>query len=127
MATKDQQVREIVDGMGLGLVALGVAKVPSSKISLELAFSHAWRRWSHAGDYPSIGRAAKPDNLFWLGIGRSSGRQWSVIRWRLGDGGYALDLGSRTLGEAVEDLGDRPLSDWRSLAEPFLSRLNGER
>lgn len=60
MASKEQQVREVVEGMGLGLMALGMTRVSSWKLDLEFAFSYAWRRWEHSDEYPSIGRAPKP-------------------------------------------------------------------
>jgi len=41
MATKDQQRAELVEGLGLGLAALGVDRLPSGKLDIELPFSHA--------------------------------------------------------------------------------------
>ncbi|WP_062214448.1 hypothetical protein [Streptomyces sp. NBRC 109706] len=127
MASRDQQVREIVEGLGLGLVALGASRVTSQKIDLEFAFSYAWRRWPHADQYPSIGRASKPDNLFWRGVTRSERRKSAVIVWRGDRGEYAI--GTVHDGWMPEDavgiIGDRLLSEWVSLATDFRERLEG--
>lgn len=122
MATKDQQVREVVDGMGLGLVALGVTRVTSSKLPLDFAFIDAWHRWEYAGSYPSIG-GLKPESEFRIGLLKSADRRWPVVRWVQAGKEYQIDIGSRTVDEAADALG-RPLDDWISLAEPFIARLN---
>ncbi len=127
MATKDQQVREVVEGLGLGLVSLGAPRVTSSKIQLEFAFSHAWRRWDHADDYPSIGRAPKPDNVFWIGVTKSERRSMAAVVWHRAGSEY--EIGFRQEGWTAEEIadliGDRPLSEWTALAMPFRDRLNG--
>jgi hypothetical protein len=110
--TKVQQVREVVDGMGLGLIALGADRVSSSKLDLEFAFSHAWR-WSRANDYPSIGRAHKPDNEFWIGVGKSERRLACDVTW--------IQVGAEY---ELVNIGDRPLEQWVALATPFLEHLN---
>lgn len=127
MPSKEQQVREVVEGMALGLVSLGVTRVSSSKLELEFAFSHAWRRWSHADEYPSIGRAMKPDNEFYLGVLKSERRRDAVVVWR-NDGreyevGIALD--GWTASEAARRVSDRPLSEWEALAKPFREHVDG--
>nr|WTA65703.1 hypothetical protein OHB51_24780 [Micromonospora sp. NBC_00855] len=48
MSTKDQQVKHVVEGMALGVLAQDVEAVSSAKLNLELAFNHAWRRWAPA-------------------------------------------------------------------------------
>lgn len=128
MPTKDQQVREVVEGLGLGLVSLGVTRVSSGKLDLEFAFSHSWRRWDHAAEYPSIGRAPKPDNVFWIGVTKSERRNASAVVWRRAGGEY--EIGFRHEGwtpEEIADLvSDRPLNDWIALATPFRDRLHKE-
>ncbi|WGJ88190.1 hypothetical protein [Gordonia sp. SMJS1] len=52
--TKDQQVKTVVIGLALGVLAQGVDAVTGSKMSLEFAFNHAWRRWTEADRFPSI-------------------------------------------------------------------------
>jgi hypothetical protein len=125
VASKDQQVREVVEGMALGLVALGVTRVTSSKIRLEFAFSHAWRRWSHANEYPSIGRAPKPDNVFWIGVTKSERRNGATVVWW--NRGTEYEVGIRFEGwtpeDAVDLVGGRPLAQWVDLSTPFRERL----
>ena len=125
MATKEQQVREVVEGLGLGLVALGVSRVTSSKIDLEFAFSHAWGRWDHADEYPSIGRAPKPDNVFWIGVAKSERRKGAAVVWWMGVREYEIGvaLDGWTPDEVARLVGNRPLSQWVSLATPFREHL----
>lgn len=80
MASKDQQVKDIVAGIALGVLACGVASVTSNKMTLEFAFNGAWSSWPGAHGYPSI-RGHDPGNLFWLGVQRSAGRKSVYAYW----------------------------------------------
>lgn len=124
MASKQDQVAEVVEGLGLGLYALGVQRVSSWKLDIEFSFSHAWREWTHSGDYPSIGRAMKPDNEFWIGVTKSEGRKWPVVTWRKDGSDYVISLRDRTPEEAANSLGGRPLDQWVALAKPYRERLD---
>jgi hypothetical protein len=127
MSTKQQQVAEVVEGLGLGLVALGVTNVASGKLDLELAFSHAWRRWDHANDYPSIGRATKPDNEFWIGVTKSERRKRAVVLWHKEGREYRIGIRYEdwTPEEIADLIGSRPLNHWVDLASRFRGRLDG--
>lgn len=81
--SKDQQVKTVVVGMALGVLAQGVEAVASSKMSLEFAFNHAWRRWPEAHRFPSI-KGHDPGNLFWIGLGKSGRRQVACAAWESG-------------------------------------------
>ena len=122
--SKVQQVNQVVDGMGLGLIARGANRVSSSRLDLEFAFSHAWRRWEHAADYPSIGRARKPDNEFWIGVGKSERRLSGDVAWTQEGAEYELSIAYAALGPEGMNVGDRPLEHWVVLATPFLDHLN---
>jgi hypothetical protein len=126
MASKDQQVREVVEGLGLGLVVLGVTRVSSGKLDLEFAFSYAWRKWEHADEYPSIGRAPKPDNAFWIGVTKSERRRAASVVWWQEGGEYAIGVvHDGWTPEAVADLvSNRPLREWVALATLFRERLD---
>jgi hypothetical protein len=124
MVSKQDQVAEVVEGLGLGLVALGVTRVSSWKLDIEFSFSHAWRRWAHADDYPSIGRAPKPDNEFWIGVTKSERRRWASVVWRGAGADYVIDLNHDSPEEAAQSLGDRPLDQWVDLATPYRERLD---
>jgi hypothetical protein len=123
MATKKQQIDEVVEGMGLGLLALGVTRVSSWKLDIEFAFSHAWHRWPHASDYPSFGRAMKPDNEFWIGVTNSERRKSASVVWRKAGRDYeiAIAFGGNdwTPEEVVGHVGDRPLDQWVALASAY--------
>lgn len=126
MASKEQQVREVVEGLGLGLLALGVTRVSSWKLDLEFAFSYAWRRWDHAAEYPSIGRALKPDNEFWIGVTKSERRKAATVVWWQDGGEYEIGVAfdGWSPEEAASLVGDRPLAEWVALATHFRERLD---
>ncbi|WP_141788047.1 hypothetical protein [Oryzihumus leptocrescens] len=122
MATRDQQVGEVIEGLALGLAMLGFSEVPRSKLDFEFAISHAWRRWDHADAYPSIGRAPKPDNLLWIGLTKSAGRRPASFRFDRGDpfSDYRIVTPSWwSADEAEPVVGDRPNESWRALASLF--------
>ena len=81
--TKDQQVKAVVIGMALGVLAQGVDAVTSAKMSLEFAFDHAWQRWPQASQFPSI-KGHDPGNLFWIGLGKSERRSGVCAAWERG-------------------------------------------
>lgn len=122
MASKEQQVTEVIEGLGLGMAAIGETRVTSSKADLERALSHAWSSWEHKSDYPLIERVQKPENELWSGISKSSRRTNAAVVWREGDGRFVVDIAlvNRTPEEAARFVGDRPLKEWTSLAELFL-------
>lgn len=64
--SKDQQVKVVVVGMALGVLAQGVEAVTSKKMALEFAFNYAWRRWSQSTRFPRIG-GHNPGSMFWIG------------------------------------------------------------
>jgi hypothetical protein len=125
MTSKQQQVNEIVDGLGLGMASVGVTRVSSSRKVLEPALRHAWSQWEHASDYPSIERTQKPENELWSGITRSKQRTNVAVVWKEGGEEYAVDitLYDATPEEAARFVSDRPLSEWKALAVPFLDQL----
>jgi len=126
MASKEQQVTEVVEGLGLGLAAIGETRVTSTKTDLERALGHAWTSWEHSGDYPAIDQARKPQHELRAGISGSSRRTNAAVVWREGDGWFVVDvtLVNRTPEEAARFVGDRPLKEWTLLAELFLGALD---
>lgn len=79
--SKDQQVKKVVIGMALGVLAQGVVAVTSNKMALEFAFDHAWRSWPKARQFPSIS-GHDPGNIFWIGLGKSERRQGACAAWQ---------------------------------------------
>jgi hypothetical protein len=78
--SKDQQVKQVVEGLALGVLSFQVVRVPNKKMQLELAFSSAWRSWSRAGEFDSI-RGIEAGNAIWLGMGKSEGRRGVTAAW----------------------------------------------
>jgi hypothetical protein len=126
MASKEQQVTEVIEGLGLGMAAIGETGVTSTKPDLERALRHAWSSWEHTTDYPLIARVQKPENELWAGISGSSRRTNAAVVWRERDGRFVVDIAlvNRTPEEAARFVGDRPLKEWTLLAELFLGALD---
>jgi hypothetical protein len=126
MASKEQQVTEVIEGLGLGMAAIGETRVTSAKADLERALSYAWSSWEHTSDYPLIERAQKPENELRAGISGSSRRTNAAVVWREGGDQFVVDIAlvNRTPEEAARFVGDRPLKEWTLLAELFLGALN---
>ena len=126
MVSKEQQVTEVIEGLGLGLAAIGETHVTSTRVDLERALSHAWSSWEHTSDYPLIERAQKPENELWAGINGSSRRTNAAVVWRESNGRFVVDIAlvNRTPEEAARFVGDRPLKEWTLLAELFLGAFD---
>ena len=126
MASKAQQVTEVIEGLGLGLAAIGETRVTSTKTDLERALKHAWSSWEHTTDYPLIERVQRPEAELWAGINGSSRRTNAAVVWRERDGRFDVDIAlvNRTPEEAARFVGDRPLKEWTLLAEFFLGALD---
>ena len=126
MASKEQQVTEVIEGLGLGMAAIGETRVTSVKADLERALSYAWSSWEHSSDYPLIERVQKPENELRAGISGSSRRTNAAVVWRERDGSFVVDIAlvNRTPEEAARFVGDRPLTEWTLLAGLFLGALN---
>jgi hypothetical protein len=128
MASRQQQVTEVIEGLGLGMAAVGETRVASAQAGLERALSHAWSHWEHTSDYPSIERAQRPESELWAGIRESNRRTNAAVVWREGGGHFVVDiaLSNRTPEEAARFVGDRPLGEWTSLASLFLGWFEAE-
>jgi len=126
MTSKEQQVTEVIEGLGLGMAAIGETRVTSVKAELERALSYAWSSWEHTSDYPLIERVQKPENELRAGISGSSRRTNAAVVWRERDGSFVVDIAlvNRTPEEAARFVGDRPLTEWTLLAGLFLGALN---
>ena len=126
MASKEQQVTEVIEGLGLGLAAIGETRVTSTKADLERALKHAWSSWEHTTDYPLIERVQRPENELWAGINGSNRRTNAAVVWRERDGSFVVDIAlvNRTPEEAARFVGDRPLKEWTLLAELFLGAFD---
>ncbi|WP_454850532.1 hypothetical protein [Promicromonospora soli] len=117
---------EVIEGLGLGLAAIGETRVTSTKADLERALKHAWSSWEHTTDYPLIERVQRPESELWAGINGSSRRTNAAVVWRQIDNWFVVDIAlvNRTPDEAARFVGDRPLKEWTLLAELFLGALD---
>ncbi|WP_435070390.1 hypothetical protein [Amycolatopsis thermoflava] len=130
-ATKDQQVKHVVEGLALGLLAAGVECLTSDKMALELNFNHVWRRWAPAARFPSLG-GMDPGNLFWGGVHRSAGRRWASAAWEV-DGqwigpylrdGWMLEEVATCLDDFADDRASA--ADWLELGCRYADRFTAE-
>lgn len=126
--SKDQQVKEVVIGMALGVLAQNVEAVASNKMALEFAFNHAWRSWSKAREFPSI-RGHDPGNLFWIGIGKSERRRGVCAAWERGRWSEPyITYEDWTVEEALDLHADDQVTadDWIELGRLFVEYFKPE-
>lgn len=126
--TKDQQVKEVVIGMALGVLAQGVEAVTSNKTAFEFAFNHAWREWDKASHFPSI-KWHDPGNLFWIGVGKSERRRGVCAAWESGRWNEPyLAYEGWTVEEALDLHADEVISahDWIELGGLFVEHFKSE-
>lgn len=128
MSTRDQEVKQVVEGLALGVLAQDVEAVSSAKLQLELGFNHAWRRWPRAGQFRRLD-SAQPGNQFWIGLRRSRRRRgvcaaWALDRWAAP---YVLYEGW-TVDECLGLLADERASadDWHHLGRLYVSTFKPE-
>lgn len=123
--TKDQQVKHVVEGMALGVLAQGVTAVTSSKMALEFAFNFAWRRWSLASEFPSIA-GNDPGNLFWIGMGKSEGRRGACAAWNEDEWAVPYIRHEWAVDEALDHHASREVAaeDWMELGRLFVENLD---
>lgn len=76
--TRDNQVKEVVQGLALGVLYAGVDEVPTSKLDLEFALGPAFRGWVGARMYPGLSDFIRGPNYIYLGF-RKSARRNGVI------------------------------------------------
>jgi hypothetical protein len=126
--SKDQQIRTVVVGMALGVLAQDVEAVTSAKMKLEFAFNHAWRRWSKVHHFPSI-KGHDPGNLFWIGLGKSERRQGVCAAWASGRWCQPyVTYESWTVDEALDLIADSRVTadDWIELGRLFVEDFRPE-
>lgn len=129
--TATQQRNAVSEGMALGLVALGRDRIRFVKLTVDLAFKHAWRDWPHRGGFTQVAtdlskgldevhvmtRATKGKHtacFYW-----TTGREL-VVHWRQHDFDPASEDDLAWATEVLD--GDVPLIGWKTLAQNFLDR-----
>ncbi|WP_144589310.1 hypothetical protein [Brevibacterium casei] len=124
--SKEEQVREVVEGLGLGLLAIDRAQVTNSKTDLESAFSRSWNHWTPRIYYPSFSRMVKPANEFWIKVIKSHRLRNEAIRWQKAAGTYAIEFAHQSLdmNYAASLIGQRTVSEWIAFAGAFADVLD---
>ncbi|MFM9378075.1 hypothetical protein [Gordonia sp. VNK21] len=125
--TKDQQVKAIVIGMALGVLAQDVDAVTSNKMSLEFAFNRAWRNWPAARRFPNV-NGNHPGNLFWIGLDKSERRAGGYAAWKLDRWCKPYINYDRTVGEALDHHAttDVTVQQWIDLGRSFVDYFKPE-
>lgn len=125
---KDQQVKAVVIGMALGVLAQGVNAVTSNKMALEFAFNDAWRKWPASKHFSSI-NGHDPGNLFWIGLGKSERRQQACAAWDRGTWSKPyITYPDWTVEEALDHHEDADVTaeDWIELGRLFVAHFKPE-
>ena len=128
MTTRDQQVKQVVVGVALGVLAQGVDSVTSGKIEFELAFEAAWRRWSRTAEFPSI-KGPHAGNQFWIGVQKSERRVGTAAAWDTGRWSTPyITMSDWTVDECLDLHADERASveDWKELGRLYVSRFKPE-
>lgn len=127
--TKDQQVKQVVEGLALGVLAQGVERVIGGKPDVELAFNGAWRSWSRSAQFPAI-NGMGAGNQIWLGMGKSERRTSVRAGWENQSAPYLLNgFHHWTVEQCLELLADARASaeHWAQLGQLFIAALKPER
>jgi hypothetical protein len=128
MESKDQQIKHVVEGMALGVLAQGIKAVTSQKMTFEFAFDTAWSDWSPARHFPSI-NGHDPGNQFWLGVQKSERRRGARAAWDCGRWSEPyVKLQDWTAAECLDLHGDNRASaaDWVELGRLYVAYFKPE-
>jgi hypothetical protein len=126
--TKDQQIRHVVEGLALGVLANGVEAVTSGKMTQEFAFNYAWRRWSKVSNFSSIG-GHDPGNLIWIGIGKSKRRRGARAAWARDRWSWPyITMDNWTVQDCLELHADEraSIADWIELGGLYVERFKDD-
>lgn len=126
--TKDQQVRHVVEGLALGVLANQIEAVTSGKMAQEFAFNYAWRRWPQTSNFPSIG-GHDPGNLIWIGIGKSERRRGARAAWTRDRWSWPyVTMDNWTVQDCLDLHADEraSISDWIELGRLYVERFKDD-
>lgn len=131
--TPARQRTGVSEGVALGLAVLGRNDLSGhSKVSIDLAFTGAWRSWLYTGRFPQVNTDLSKGFDGARVLSRATGQKHTVaLCW--GDG-WPLTIHSNYDGWDVNDeddvalvvrhiSDDVPLQGWVDLARAFLDRL----
>lgn len=128
-----RQRNSVSEGMALGLLVCGRHALPYDKSRLDLAFSGAWRSWTHRPQFPQVNTDLANGLDETLAFTRVDAQKKTIVLyWR--QEANQLEICARQadwtpeddqdLRFAVESLdGDVPLAGWEELAQEFLKRF----
>ncbi len=127
--SKDEQLRHVVEGVALGVLAQGVSAISSQKLEFELGFERAWHSWSRATYFPSI-TGNEVGQLFWIGVGKSERRRGVRAAWRRGQWCEPyITLDDWTVEECLGIHADERATadDWVGLGRSYVTTFKPER
>lgn len=133
-ASKQHQVRDVTEGLALGVLAQGVTAVISGP-AIKFAFDYAWRNWLQSRHFPSIA-GTFPSREFSVGLSKSERRRgfayaewategrWWVPQQRPMCADWPLEecLEAFVEGDGSAD-GRVSIEDWKQLGALFVSHL----
>lgn len=132
--TPAQQRNAVSEGAALGIVLAGRTTVPYNKLRVDLAFTGAWRRWSHVGKFPQVNTDIRKGMegtrvLTYADYRRdTSALSWETVGGELSIRALQPDWDPTEESDvqfALEVIdGGVPLEGWMSLAVEFLARLD---
>jgi hypothetical protein len=125
--SKAGQQTAVGEGLAIGCLALGVKAVTSQKMAVELAFGHAWSKWSWNSSFPAI-NATLPRNDILTILRSSTRRRGSFLaHWLCGKELEPVlrdDAEPDELAEALGESSGVPLVGWITLARTFVERFD---
>jgi hypothetical protein len=128
VGTRDQDVKSIVEGLALGVLAQEVEALTANKMALTLNFNHAWRRWSRAGQFPTLAASSAGDRMLG-GIYKSERRKMTCAAWMVGRWVEPYVLYENwTVNECLDHISDERASaeDWVELADLYVARFKAD-
>lgn len=125
--TKARQETAVGEGLAVGVLALGIEAVTSSKMSVEFAFRRAWRDWPPRSRFPQVRADVERDSIVRI-LHDSENRRGSYVAfWTFGGPEYVpvlrQDWSIEECGDAVAEGSGVPFAQWVELAEAFVAAL----
>lgn len=125
--TKARQQTLVGEGLALGCLAAGRESFNGQKMSVELAFQHAWQHWTYRDRFPAVHAGLDRNDL--LGIINKSPRrvsshlvgwsnQWPFVPY------LAEEWSLEEVAEILASEAGVPLTGWQELARAFLEDLD---
>jgi hypothetical protein len=125
--TKAQQETAVGEGLAVGVLAVGVEAVTSSKVSVEFAFRRVWRDWPPRSLFGQVRADVERDSIIRI-LRDSEDRRGSYVAYWTFDGPEYVpvlrqDWRVEECGDAIAEGSGVPFAQWVELAEAFVTAL----